>query len=243
MSCNNTHTPRRPATPGKWQIPMRPHHGTGPMEYYLEGELRELFVKNFPRHSNRRLMQWFGVSSVTLHRLARSLGLKKDMAAIRRELARDVKHICERNGYYASLRGRPLSEACTEAVRRKRAGGFHPMLQLKADNPRRYRRVLKQRSEARKEQVRKERLRMLYGLERKTRLRLPLAPLTHTAVSQKNAMIHKNNYFACPGHSSWVCYDSDTRRSPRREATAVRHGLKIVEGESAETLEKQFEYL
>lgn len=239
MSFCNTKTPSKPDAPGKWQIPMRPHNGTGPMEYYLEGELRELFIKNFPKHSNRRIMQWFGVSFATVQRFARSLGLKKDMTAIRRELARDVKKICERNGYYDSLRGHPLSEACMEAAREKRADGFHPMKQLKADNPRRYKRILKKRGEARKEQVRKERLRMLYGLDRKKHLRLPENPLGSAASSQKHAMIRKNNYFACPGHPSWVCYDSDTRRSPRREATAIRHGLKIVEGEDSEQQEQQ----
>lgn len=45
-------------------------------------------------------------------------------------------------------------------------------------------------------------------------------------------MIKYNNYFAADGHPSWVCWDADTVRSPRREATAIRHGLKIVEGEA-----------
>ena len=45
-------------------------------------------------------------------------------------------------------------------------------------------------------------------------------------------MIRKCNYFAAPlGDSHIVCYDSQTQRSPKREATAVRHGLKVVEAE------------
>lgn len=44
--------------------------------------------------------------------------------------------------------------------------------------------------------------------------------------------IRKGFGFAADGHPSWVCWDADTVRSPRREATAIRHGLKIVEGEA-----------
>lgn len=231
MSFRGTSTPRKPDKPGKWQIPMRPHGGTGPMEYYLEGETRELFIKNFPKHSNRRMMEWFGVGFSTLQRLARGLGLRKDMKAIRRELARDVRKICERNGHYASMRGRPLSEACMEAAREKRASGFSPMRRLKKTDPRRYKRIVRKRSETRRETIRKERLRQFYGLDRKTRLRLPVCPMSHAASKQKHAMIRENNYFADPEHPSWVCYDSETRRSQQREATAARHGLRVVEGE------------
>lgn len=45
-------------------------------------------------------------------------------------------------------------------------------------------------------------------------------------------MIRKCNYFADPlGDPRIVCYDSETQRSARREATAVRHGLKVVEAD------------
>ena len=231
MSFRNTKTPRKPDNPGKWQIPMRPHPKYGVMEYYLEGELKERFCKLFPKHSNRRLMDWFGVSFSTLQRFARANGLKKIMTAIRRELARDVKKICEKNGYYDSLRGRRPSEQCMEATRKLRADGFHPLRQLKKKNPRKYKRLQKKKSEQRKQLIRRERLRLLYGMEQNTKLHLPINPLSSAATSQKYAMIRNNNYFAYPGHPSWVCYDSETRRSARRETTAIRHGLRIVEGE------------
>lgn len=232
MSFNNTHTPTKPTAPAKYPIPMRPHTQNGAMEFYLDGELKERFCKLFPKNSNRRMMQWFGISFSTLQRFKRELGLEKDMRSIRKQQAKDVKKICERNGYYASLRGKAPSEACLEASRQLRASGFHPLKQLKANNPRKYKRMLQKRSEQRKELLHKERLRMIYGLERRTALHLPLNPLSHAASAQKHAMIKACNYFADPmGDSHIICYDSQTKRSPRREATAVRHGLKIVEGE------------
>ena len=232
MSFNNTKTPLKPTIAAKWQVPMRPNAKSGMKEYYLEGELKERFCKLFPKNSNRLMMKWFGISFSTLQRFRRELGLQKDMRAIRKQQAKDIKKICERNGYYASIRGKAPSEACMEASRQLRASGFHPIKQLKANNPRKYKRLMRKKSEQRKELWRKERMRMVYGLERRTKLRLPLNSLTHAASACKYVMIRECNYFADPdGDSHIICYDSQTRRSEKREATAAKHGLKVVEAD------------
>ena len=232
MSFNNTKTPLKPTTAAKWQVPMRPNPKSGVREYYLEGELKERFCKLFPKNSNRRMMTWFGISFSTLQRFKREFGLEKDMKAIRKQQAKDIKKICERNGYYASLRGKKPSEAAIEATRRLRASGFTPINQLKATNPRKYKRLMRKRSEQRKELYRKEKLRAFYGLERQTNLRIPADRLSHSASSHKHAMIKCCNYFADPlGDPHIVCYDSETQRSARREATAAKHGLKVVEAD------------
>ena len=232
MSFNNTKTPLKPTKEAKWQVPMRPHHKGGKDQYYLEGELKERFCKLFPKNSNRRLMKWFGISFSTLQRFRRELGLQKDMRAIRKQLAKDIKKTCEKNGYYDSLRGHAPSEACQEAARKMWDEGFHPIKQLKANNPRKYKRLMRKKSEQRKELYRKEQLRAFYGLERKTNLRIPAAPLSHSASSHKHAMIKACNYFADPlGDPHIICYDSETQRSAQREATAAKHGLKVVEAD------------
>ncbi len=232
MSFRNTKTPNKPTTPAKWQVPMRPNAKSGVREYYLEGELKERFCKLFPKNSNRRMMAWFGISFSTLQRFKREFGLEKDMKAIRKQQAKDTKRICERNGYYASLRGKAPSEACMEAARQLRAAGFHPMKQLKSNNPRKYKRLMRKRSEQRKELYHKEQLRAFYGLERKTHLRIPSSPLSHRASSHKHAMIKCCNYFPDPlGDPHVICYDIDTQRSARREETAAKHGLKVVEAD------------
>ena len=92
--------------------------------------------------------------------------------------------------------------------------------------------VLRKRSEQRKELWHRERLRMQYGLERKSRLHLPLDNSPPRAAAHKYLMIRQCNYFADPlGGPCVVCYDSQTQRSARREATAARHWLKVVEAE------------
>ena len=121
MSFRNTKTPLKPTTAAKWQVPMRPSQKNGVSAYYLEGELKERFCKLFPKNSNRRMMTWFGISFSTLQRFKREFGLEKNMTAIRKQQAKDIKKICERNGYYASIRGKAPSEACLEATRQLRA--------------------------------------------------------------------------------------------------------------------------
>ena len=232
MSVRNTKTPNKPTSPAKWQVPMRPNPINGVKEYYLEGELKERFCKLFPMNSNRRMMTWFGISFSTMQRFKREFGLEKDMQAVRKQQAKDIKKICEKNGYYASIRGKKPSEACLEATRKLRASGFQPLKQLKANNPRKYKRMLRKMSEQRKELWRKERLRAFYGLERQTKLCIPDAPMSSRAASQKHAMIKFCNYFADPlGYPHIICYDSETQRSARREATAAKHGLKVVEAD------------
>ena len=232
MSFNNTKTPLKPTTPAKWQVPIRSHPRKGVKEYYLEGELKERFCKLFPKNSNRRMMTWFGISFSTLQRFKRECGLEKDMKSIRKQQAKDIKKTCEKNGYYDSIRGKAPSDACLEATRQLRASGFHPMKQLKANNPRKYKQLMRKKSEQRKELWRKERLRAFYGLERQTLLRIPSSPLSHSASSHKHAMIKCCNYFADPlGDPHIICYDSETQRSARREATAAKHGLKVVEAD------------
>ena len=185
MSFNNTKTPLKPTTPAKWQVPMRPNPTSCMKEYYLEGELKERFCKLFPKNYNRRMMTWFGIGFSTLQRFKREFGLEKDMKSIIRQQAKDTKRICERNGYYASIRGKAPSEACMEAARRLRAAGFHPIKQLKANNPRRYKQLMRKKSEQCKELWRKERLRAFYGLDRQTNLHIPSSPLSHRAAAQK----------------------------------------------------------
>lgn len=232
MSFRNTKTPLKPTKKAKWQVPMRPSTKNGVSAYYLEGELKERFCKLFPKNSNRRMMAWFGLSFSTLQRFKREFGLEKDMKSIIRQQANDTKKICERNGYYASLRGKKPSEACFDGARKLFASGFHPMKQLKANNPRKYRKLMRKKSEQRKELWRKERLRAFYGLERQTNLRIASSPLSHSASAHKHAMIKCCNYFADPlGDPHVICYDSDTQRSAQREATAAKHGLKIVEAD------------
>lgn len=60
MSFRNTKTPLKPTGKAMYQIPMRATpESNGVKAYVLEGELKEKFIKLFPKNSNRRMMEWF----------------------------------------------------------------------------------------------------------------------------------------------------------------------------------------
>ena len=192
MSFNGTKTPLKPTGVAKWQVPKRKTEN-GVMAYCLEGELKELFVKNFPIHSNRRIMQWFGISHSTTQRFARQLGLKKDMARIHKEQARDIKRACEKNGYYDSIRGKGMPEYALIGLRKLREEGFSSIVRLREKSPRKYKKYIEKKSEARKELWRKERMREKYGLERKTKLNIPFHPMPRAQTCKKHVRIKKYN--------------------------------------------------
>ena len=138
----------------RYQLPSRLVRGV--KTYYLTPELEQHFRRLFPVTMNRDMMRIFGISFSTMERFKRDLGLQKN--TIRHKHAQQVKRICEENGYYDSLRGKQPSDACIEAARQKRASGFHPLKALKQKNPKKYRGVVQQWSEARRELIRKERI-------------------------------------------------------------------------------------
>ena len=230
MSYPNTHTPRMAEIEGKarYQVPSRLVRGV--KTYYLTPELERHFRRLFPVTMNRDMMRLFGISHTTMERFKRGIGLSKNMRTIRHKHAQQVKRICEENGYYDSLRGKQPSEACQEATRQLRASGFHPMKVLKKKNPRKYRRLLEKRSEARKELMRKERLRVDWGLTKQTNLHIPYDPYGRKRMTFRNTC-KRVGYIPGNAHDSaerWtIYYDQNTRRGVTRERNGERLGFKF----------------
>lgn len=228
MSFNGTRIFRKPVgIKPKYPVAMRPNK-YGVMKLTLEGETLRMFKKLFPLHSNRRIAAWFGLSFTTIQRFKRELGLEKNMKAVCREHARDIKRTCEANGYYASLRGKRPSDACIEGARRLRASGFSPLRYLKQTAPARFRATMKKRGESLKATWRKEYLREAYGLDRQTNLRIAPDRISTRAQSYKYVMKRDCNYFYDPDDPRTVLYDNETRRDPRREKRAAERGLRVL---------------
>lgn len=208
---------------------MRKGRG-GLMTYYLTPELEQHFRRLFPVTMNRDMMRIFGISFSTLQRFKRDLCLQKKMKTIRHKQAQLAKRICEENGWYDSLRGKQPSEACQEACKAKRASGFHPMKALKQKNPRKYRCILEKRSEARKELMRKERMRVDWGLTKQTNLHIPYDPYGRKCMTFRNTC-KRVGYIPGKAHDPaerWtIYYDQNTRRGVTRERNGVALGFKF----------------
>ena len=203
----------------------------GKAKFFLDGETKEQFIKLYPKYPNSRIMKLFGISVSTVDRFRRELSLHKDMKAIRKEQGKALKKTCTKNGYYDSLKGKRPSEACIEATKRLRAAGFTPITRLKETNPRKYRAAMAKKSAARKELMRLEALREQYGLGRKTKTRIVQNKIKHVASAYKCYMIKKANYFADQESPFNICFDSQTQRSEKKEKTAAKHGLHVLQGD------------
>lgn len=103
------------------------------------------------------------------------------------------------------------------------------------EDPERFARMHAQAAATFKETVRLERLRMVHGLPRRTRLKLCIVAMEPRQNIQKWRMRTRHNYFTIDDHPTWICHDKDTRRSARMEATAARYGLRVVEADDTET--------
>lgn len=212
------------------------------MGYALTDDQREWLCKWFPEVENGRLMEASGMSHSTLHRLARELGLsksRKGMKRIKKRQAAAIKKTCEENGYYDSIRGKKPSLQCREATARmwqeiREGKREHPTSIMKRKNPRRYRKWMQRKSEERKETIRKENLRVLYGLERKTRLKcIVMCPYTRSQTSHRyNAL--RRGYIIIDDTSEQggerynIYYDNDTKRSPAFEKNLFNDGFHIL---------------
>jgi hypothetical protein len=111
----------------------------------------------------------------------------------------------------------------------------HPARIMRRENPRKYRKWMERRSQERKEVIRKERRRMLYGMERKTRLKcIVLCKYTKRQVNHRyNAL--KRGYIVMEdcseqsGERYNIYYDDNTQRSTIFEQNLIKDGFHVKE--------------
>lgn len=227
---------------------MKPFPGT--MErigsggkYLLNEEQREWLRQWFPVTENRRLANAMGTSESTMHRFARELGLtksEKGLKAIKRRQAAHIKRVCEKNGWYDSLRGKPLSDECQEGTQRmwqeiREGKREHPFHVIRRNNPRRYKQLMKQKSKQRREAIRRDLIRMKWGLPRKTKLiHVVMQPYTKPQINRRHLALKRGYILASDcsegsGHRYVIYYDSKTNRSPIFERNGIRDGFRFAE--------------
>ena len=216
---------------------------TGFHEYILTPEQREWLCHYFPIVENTRLMKASGMSHSTLHRFARDLHLtksEKGIRAIKRRQAAHIRRVCERSGYYDKLRGRAPSEATRAATARmwqeiREGKREHPTHIMKRTNPRRYQQWMQRKSEERKQSIRMERMRMKWGLPRKTRLKSVVmqpyrrSQVAHRFNAQRRGYILADTCEEGSGHRYTIYYDNNTPRSEAFERNCIKDGFRIVE--------------
>lgn len=199
--------------------------------------------KWFPEVENSRLMKVCGMTHSTFHRFAQDMGLTKSargLRGIRKRHAAHIKKLCEANGYYDSLRGKPMSEAARQGLASlckdiREGRREHAFKILKRENPRKYQQMLKRKSEARKELIRKEKFRAAYGLTRHTKLKaVVLHKYTKSQTRHRSSAIRRGYLLMedCSEQSVErynIYYDSETQRSALFEQNLTADGFRVIE--------------
>ena len=210
--------------------------------WVLTDEQRAWLCKWFPEEENSRLTKASGMSHSALHRFARELGLtksQKGMKRIKKRQAAHVKRVCEKNGYYDSLRGKHPSEACRKATAQmwqeiRDGKREHPARIMKRTNPRRYAQWMQRKSEERRETIRKEIRRVIYGLQRQTNLKNIIAcKYTRRQVAHRYNALQRGYILMADcseqsGERYNIYYDDDTERTPIFERNLLNDGFKLL---------------
>lgn len=207
----------------------------------LSRRQKEWLCEWYPLVENRVIMEASGLKSYTLIRLAKEYGLKKTEEA-RKEIflrrAAKVKKICQENGYYDSLKGIPPPEKCMEGVRRmweeiNQGKRKSPYEKMRTEDPERYDSFIRQKTANRKEMIRKDMLRVKWGLPRKTKLRqVVMSKYTRSQCNfrysaRKRGYIVEKNFAEGSGLSYKIFYDENTPRSKVFERHCTEVGLRI----------------
>ena len=206
----------------------------------LDEAQAEWMRKWFPKTENSKLAEASGMSHSTLHRFARKMGLTKSksgLEAIKRRQAAHIRRVLTKNGYYDSLRGKPMSKAFREGAARiwqeiREGKRDHPLVVLRRKNPREYNRKMRQKSHERKELYRKEEMRIRYGLQPKTKLRIVMCRYTrrqvaHRAYALKRGYIIMEDCSEQGGERYNIYYDNDTKRTQTFERNLINDGFNL----------------
>lgn len=197
----------------------------------------------FPVIENTRLMKASGMTHGTLHRFARQLGLKKSekgLHGIMKRQAKLCRKINEASGYYDSLRGKPPSEASRAGTARmwqeiREGKREHPFRIMAKKNPRKYRQYMARKSESRKELIRKELLRVKYGLPRQTRLSMVVnckyttSQKSHRYNAANRGYILAADRSEAGGERYNIYYNDDTERSEQFENNLRKDGFRVLQ--------------
>ena len=217
------------------------HGGANHRRIELNNEQREWFAHYYPMIENERLSKAMGISKESVRVQARQLGLEKSEAglrAIRRRQAKAMAKTNERNGCYARKRGHPPSEATLKGNLKRweetRQGlRDAPVTMLRKHHPKKYQAAMEKKRQERKESIRKEKMRIIYGLDRKTKLKVVvMKPYTHSQTQHRSSALRRGYLLdedcreGQPGRYV-IYYDDETQRSEQFEKNCIADGFRF----------------
>lgn len=181
-------------------------------------EQERWLVRHYKHTKNEELGSRLGISQSALHRFARELGLKKSKQFMQK---------CAQNGAEAAwvVNRRNGWPPKGYIIPKSREYGFQKGITcLQRLGPEREAERIRKSAESRRATVKRERARIVWGLEQKTKLKL----VTNPKKIQYRYALRQHGYEIGRGES--VAYVVDgTRRSTKIETNALKHGIRIIE--------------
>jgi len=224
------------ARPRGWQKDQTAiKHATHGTHHRLTEREVHWIVRHFHNTRNSDIIAKYGIGESTLHRVARKYGLKKTDRFMRKMQREAVEHSQAAFKEHGE-RERAAERARQQWAERKRMGDYGNVGFKKGESnktrmsPRRYKAMLQKAQAKRNETIRRDRIRIHWGLEPKTKL------VTQWENKRDWRKYHYRYKFRQAGYavdpdSRDVYYFADTVRHPIMERNAEKHGFKILPAE------------
>ena len=182
----------------------------------LTGEQQQWLRDNYATTLNKDCATHLGISESSVHRWARAMGLKKDPEWFHSILLERCRMMAEANRGEGN---RGKSNLMNGAKTRFRKGQTNIQRYGEENERRRIQRA----AATRRETIRKERMRVRWGLPQQTKLRVTS---NRKATEARYAL--KRRGYIIPGRGSMEAYWHDnTTRSTVVESNAARVGIKV----------------
>lgn len=205
-----TKTPNKPTTPATYPVTK-----VG-KEYVWTEELKQKFCELFPTTPNPKMMELFGISFSTVQRMKRMWNLQHDMVAIDRCMLDAIHKTCMERGVYKRKKGHHNMAT----IKARYASGWHPLKDIKDNEPERYKEITKRRAASLKELHRKERRRAALDLQQ-TKIHIPQFAYTKKERGVRQRAKERGyilgDIHEYSGERYIIFYDKNTRRCARME--------------------------
>lgn len=192
-------------------------------------------VKHYQHTKNEDIMQKFQIGESQLHRVARKYGLKKSRQQTnknQRNASEAAQVVCKRYGIYEETARRMKEKMADMLSRGERIpGSFAPgVTNLMRLGAKRYAKVVEKSRQTRNETIRKERIRLHWGLPQKSKMHLTFDGYDehHRKKAIHRHLFRRHNYIVERG-SDDIYYDEETERRPQMEANAPKYGLRVMQ--------------
>lgn len=183
---------------------------TPPNKIFLTQEQEAYLRENYPTTTNYTICGKLGISERTLTRIAREMGLAKDMSVIEAKRREKISKSVRRA--FLILGGNDHNE---NGIKTRFKQGFKPVEEFGEEK---FKEMHRKAVETRKKRLAEERARVNFGLPPRTRMRV---------IHQPEQKIQDRSYLKKRGYildekNNIAYYTTDTRRCVRLEARPKR---------------------